>query len=116
MILHDGVHVVSTLGIEELHLWAITHRVKRVHFDGAVYPHYDIPASLRGKVFDQASQFVSTRMIVKEMQALYGIGTIRAKKRAQQNRLKKLEQKRRGQTRVRKTDPNRRRDERGRFT
>jgi len=54
MIITDGIHVVSTESLEELHEWAERHGIHRKWFHGARkgHPHYDLPSTRKFLIHD----------------------------------------------------------------
>lgn len=63
MILTDGVHLVSSKSLAELHKFAGLIGLKRCWFHSG--NHYDLPKKLVSVAFQAGAQVVSTREIVK---------------------------------------------------
>lgn len=61
MIYTDGVHIVSSVSIDDLHDFAVFIGLSGRYFRDKVYPHYDIPNPvLRRKALFAGAKLVSS--------------------------------------------------------
>ena len=76
MIYTDGIHVISSTGIEALHEWAEERGIRRHFYHPGRHPHYDIPKRRRGEAFFAIR--VSTRELIRILKcnSSHRIGTI----------------------------------------
>lgn len=73
MMYSDGVHLISSSSIEELHQWAKANCIKRHWFHNTQrFPHYDIPKKQRADFFTKHPDVtkVSSKEIVKLLNSL----------------------------------------------
>lgn len=66
MVLTDGVHLVSTAGLQDLHDFAASVGIKRCWFHPGRHPHYDLPRRMRGQPLAGAIT-VTSKEIVRRM-------------------------------------------------
>ena len=70
MLYSDGIHLISDIGIEDLHAQAQSMRIKKCWYHrgkSKKFPHYDIPKILRSTFFKQNPQVkqVSSKDLIK---------------------------------------------------
>ena len=63
MILTDGIHLVSTESLEELHYFAKVMGLERGRFHGVRkrHPHYDLPGGMYQRAKEKGATVVTTR-------------------------------------------------------
>lgn len=76
MIITDGVHVVSTESLEELHEWAERNEIRRRRWFHGVrkgHPHYDLPSTRKFLVhdFECKGQLRSSREVLLAAKAIH---------------------------------------------
>jgi len=77
MIITDGVHVVSTVSLEELHIWAKRNNIaKKYYFHGVRkgHPHYDLPSTR--KFLLPTMNVVGSRKVLLAAKGLYELKRI----------------------------------------
>lgn len=66
-IYSDGIHLISDVGVEHLHLFCKEIGIKRCWYHVGRWPHYDIPKLRRKNFFEDHPEVlkVSSREIVR---------------------------------------------------
>ncbi len=76
MIITDGIHVVSTVSLKELHEWAKRNGISRnIWFHGTRkgHPHYDLPGTRKFLLytFSKEGAIVGEREVLEHAKRIY---------------------------------------------